>query len=107
MAGAARKVEQEDAGRAAARRRQVLAVASELFARQGFEATSIRDIAAAAGMMSGSLYYHFASKEDLYIAVQDASISKIFNAVESAISGIADPWDRLEAAAIDPVDAML
>ena len=107
MDGTARKIEREDAGRAAARRRQVLAVASELFAKKGFEATSIRDIATAAGMMSGSLYYHFASKEDLYIAVQDASISKIFNAVEQAIPGIADPWDRLEAAAIAHFEAML
>jgi AcrR family transcriptional regulator len=107
MDGTVRKIEGEDEGRAAARRRQVLTVASELFAAKGFEATSIRDIATAAGMMSGSLYYHFASKEDLYIAVQDASISKIFNAVESAIPGIADPWERLEAAAIAHVEAML
>jgi len=107
MDGTAQKIEREDAGRAAARRRQVLTVASELFAAKGFEATSIRDIATAAGMMSGSLYYHFASKEDLYIAVQDASISKIFNAVEQAIPGIADPWERLEAAAIAHVEAML
>jgi len=107
MTRAAQKIEQEDAGRAAIRRRQVLTVASELFAAKGFEATSIRDIATAAGMMSGSLYYHFASKEDLYIAVQDASISKIFNAVEHAIPGIADPWERLEAAAIAHVEAML
>jgi AcrR family transcriptional regulator len=94
-------------GRAAIRRRQVLTVASELFAKRGFEATSIRDIATAAGMMSGSLYYHFASKEDLYIAVQDASVSKIFNAVSGAIAGIADPWERLEAAAIAHAEAIL
>jgi len=107
MDGAARKIEQEDAGRAAIRRRQVLTVASELFAKKGFEATSIRDIATAAGMMSGSLYYHFASKEDLYVAVQDASISKIYNAVASAIETNAAPWERLEAAAIAHVEAML
>ena len=103
-------VEQDDVaadGRAAIRRRQVLTVASELFAKKGFEATSIRDIATAAGMMSGSLYYHFASKEDLYIAVQDASISKIFNAVSNAIIGIAEPWNRLEAAAIAHAEAIL
>jgi AcrR family transcriptional regulator len=102
--------EQDDVaadGRAAIRRRQVLTVASELFARKGFEATSIRDIATAAGLMSGSLYYHFASKEDLYIAVQDESISKIFNAVSGAIAGIADPWERLEAAAVAHAEAML
>ena len=47
------------------RRRQIIAAASELFARNGFEGTSIRDIAAASGVLSGSLYYHFPSKEVL------------------------------------------
>jgi len=94
-------------GRAAIRRRQVLTVASELFAKKGFEGTSIRDIATAAGMMAGSLYYHFASKEDLYIAVQDASISKIFDAVSKAILIPNGPWERLEAAAVAHAEAML
>jgi len=93
--------------RAAVRRRQVLKVASELFAQKGFEATSMRDIATAAGFMSGSLYYHFASKEDLYIAVQDASISKIFDAVSKAIVGVDGAWERLEAAAVAHAEAML
>jgi AcrR family transcriptional regulator len=106
----AQMIEQDDVvadGRAAIRRRQVLTVASELFAKKGFEATSIRDIATAAGMMPGSLYYHFASKEDLYIAVQDASISKIFDAVSKAILASNGPWERLEAAAVAHAEAML
>ncbi|HLG88102.1 MAG TPA: TetR/AcrR family transcriptional regulator [Alphaproteobacteria bacterium] len=93
--------------RAEARRQKVLVAASDLFATKGFEATSMRDIAAAAGLMSGSLYYHFASKEELYVAVQDASVSKIFDAVRSAIADIADPWDRLEAAAVAHCEALL
>ena len=93
--------------RAEARRQKVLAAASDLFATKGFEATSMRDIAAAAGLMSGSLYYHFASKEDLYIAVQDASVSKIFDAVQVAISDVDDPWQRLEAAAVAHCEALL
>jgi AcrR family transcriptional regulator len=106
----AQMIEQDDVvadGRATIRRRQVLTVASELFAKKGFEATSIRDIATAAGMMGGSLYYHFASKEDLYIAVQDASISKIFDAVSKAILAPNGPWERLEAAAVAHAEAML
>src|SRR5215469_8286426 len=79
--------------RAEARRRKVLAAASDLFATKGFDATSMRDIAAAAGLMSGSLYYHFASKEEMYIAVQDASVSKIFDAVQAAIDEPNAPWD--------------
>jgi AcrR family transcriptional regulator len=85
----------------------LLSVASELFATKGFEATSMRDIATAAGMMSGSLYYHFDSKESLYIAVQDASISKIYNAVSAAIEGTEPGWAQLEAAAVAHAEAML
>src|SRR5579859_7593286 len=93
--------------RAEATRRIVLTVASDLFATKGFEATSMRDIATAADMMSGSLYYHFASKEEMYVAVQDASVSKIFNAVEAAIATVADPWERLVAAAVAHMEALL
>lgn len=42
---------------------RILSAGLELFAEMGFHATSIRDIAAAAGVQSGSLYSHFASKE--------------------------------------------
>jgi AcrR family transcriptional regulator len=93
--------------RAELRRRKVLSAASDLFATKGFEATSMRDVATAAGMMSGSLYYHFASKEDMYVAVQDASVSKIFDWVRAAIAGVRDPWDCLEAAAVAHCEALL
>jgi AcrR family transcriptional regulator len=93
--------------RAEARREIVLAAASDLFATKGFEATSMRDIATVADLMSGSLYYHFASKEEMYVAVQDASISKIFNAVEAAIATVDAPWQRLEAAAVAQLEAIL
>jgi AcrR family transcriptional regulator len=93
--------------RAELRRQKVLTVASDLFATKGFEATSMRDVATAANLMSGSLYYHFASKEEMYVAVQDASVSKIFNAVEAAIARVEDPWARLEAAAVGHLEALL
>lgn len=103
----AQVAEREDMTRAEVRRRKVLAAASDLFAKKGFEATSMRDIGTAAGLMSGSLYYHFASKEEMYVAVQDASISKIFDAVERALAVDRDPWDRLEAAAVAHCEALV
>jgi AcrR family transcriptional regulator len=45
------------------RRDAVLALAADLFAEKGFRATTVRDIADAAGVLSGSLYHHFDSKE--------------------------------------------
>lgn len=46
-----------------ARRAQLLALAAELFATRGYSQTTVRDIADAAGILSGSLYHHFDSKE--------------------------------------------
>lgn len=53
------------------RRRTVLRHAARLFRRNGFDATSTRDIAAAAGMQSGSPFYHFKSKQALLFAVME------------------------------------
>lgn len=46
-----------------ARRDQILAIAAHLIARHGYSATTVRDIADEAGILSGSLYHHFPSKE--------------------------------------------
>ncbi|MCZ7526510.1 MAG: TetR/AcrR family transcriptional regulator [Acidimicrobiia bacterium] len=47
------------------RRAEILAAASGLFARRGYDATSMQEIADAVGLLKGSLYHHFASKEDI------------------------------------------
>src|SRR5258708_9753475 len=80
------------------RRRQIIAAASGLFAQNGFEGTSIRDIAAASGVLSGSLYYHFPSKEDLLFTVHQESLTAMRQEVETAIAGINEPWRRLDEA---------
>jgi AcrR family transcriptional regulator len=53
------------------RRRQLLRVAVENFAQNGFSGTKTKDIAAAAGVSEAILFRHFASKEDLYHAILD------------------------------------
>lgn len=53
------------------RRRALLVGAARLFRRKGFDGTSTRDIAAAAGMQSGSPFYHFRSKQALLFAVME------------------------------------
>jgi len=51
------------------RRRQLLRVAIESFAQNGFSGTKTKDIAAAAGVSEAILFRHFSSKEDLYHAI--------------------------------------
>jgi AcrR family transcriptional regulator len=53
------------------RRHALLSAAAQLFRRKGFAATTTRDIAAAAGMQSGSPFYHFKSKNALLYAVME------------------------------------
>jgi AcrR family transcriptional regulator len=80
------------------RRRQLLSAAARRFARQGFRATTIRDIAGDAGMLPGSVYYHFASKNELLLAVYEEGVERIAATVDRAVAGAADPWARLDAA---------
>ncbi|MFN0162548.1 MAG: TetR/AcrR family transcriptional regulator [Burkholderiales bacterium] len=84
--------------RADSRAPQVLAAAAEIFARKGFEATSIRDIVREVGMLPGSLYAHFDNKECLLLAVYEEGVRRISTAVEVALDGETEPWRRLEVA---------
>ena len=89
------------------RRQQILVEAARLFAAKGFEATSVRDIAQATGILAGSLYYHFASKEELFVAVHAAGMEILIRTAEEAIRGVTDPWDRLSAVAAAHCTAVL
>ncbi len=58
-------------------------------------------------MLPGSLYYHFATKEALLAAVYAEGVRRISEAVGAAIAGKRGPWERLEAAAIAHLEALL
>jgi len=85
----------------------ILDEAARLFREKGYAAASMRDIAGAADMLPGSLYYHFASKEALLVAVYAEGVRRISEAVERAIAGKRDPWQRLEAGCVGHLEALL
>jgi len=93
-----RRVPAANEPQAAPRRDVLLREAARLFGERGYENTSMRDIAAAYGVLPGSLYHHFRSKDELFVAVYAAGIDLIIEAVEKATREHADPWRRLEAA---------
>jgi TetR/AcrR family transcriptional regulator, cholesterol catabolism regulator len=94
--------------RADSRLQAILDEAARLFSRQGYHDTSIRDIVRAIGMLPGSLYCHFASKEDLLVAVYEEGVRRMSDAVAAALSAApADPWGRLEAASVAHLEALL
>jgi AcrR family transcriptional regulator len=88
-------------------RKTLLAVSARLFAKGGFEATSMRDIAGEAGMLAGSMYYHFPSKNDLIAAVYEAGVAEIGAAVDKAVARARGPWGRLEAACVAHLQSLL
>lgn len=95
---AARRGGRIGAEEAAASRERLLAVAVREFSRKGFARTSMRDIAKAAGIQAGSLYYHFASKDELFAAAHAAGMGEVLAAIETALAPLRDPWQRLEVA---------
>ena len=78
-----------------------------MFGVKGYENTSVRDIAAAIGILPGSLYHHFESKEELFVAVYSLGVSQILEAVTVAIARQDEPWARLEAACVAHMQTLL
>jgi len=82
----------------ARRREQILRTATRLFARRGFEATDLQDVADALGVGKGTLYRYFPSKRDLFQAGVDRVMRRMKATIDGAIDGIADPLDQITAA---------
>ncbi|MFZ2491563.1 MAG: TetR/AcrR family transcriptional regulator [Thermoanaerobaculia bacterium] len=74
---------------------RVLDAAAALFRARGFSATTVREIAAAAGILPGSLHYRFATKESLLVALMERAVEHAMAAVREAVAGSRDPLERL------------
>lgn len=85
----------------------VLDAAAKHFAGRGYAATSMREIAESAGMLAGSLYYHFKGKEDLLAAVYEAGVQQLTDAARAAAERETEPWARLEAACVAHLETLL
>ena len=81
--------------------------AAQLIAKNGFDGTSMRDIAAAVDMLPGSLYYHFPSKEDMLLAIHERVVADMTGRVRAAIDAGKSPWDRVERAAVAHLEGLL
>jgi AcrR family transcriptional regulator len=72
-----------------------LDAAARLFRKQGFAATTVRQIARAAGMLPGSLHYRYPSKEALLLALMERAIERSMAAVNEAVAAEVDPIERV------------
>ena len=77
------------------RRDQILTVATAVFARKGLTDTSIADIAAVAEISHGLVYRHFASKEEIFVAVIGRALEQAQQLTEDVRAQSGTPWERL------------
>ena len=89
----------------------LLDAAARCFAERGYAGTTMREIAVGAAMKPGSLYYHFPSKEQLLVAVYEAGVRELDDAVAAATAASAareaDAWAQLEAACTAHLETIL
>ncbi|WP_395656383.1 TetR/AcrR family transcriptional regulator [Nocardioides sp.] len=90
----------------ATRRDELLAIAARLFAEKGFKNTTVRDIADAAGILSGSLYHHFDSKESMVDEILRTFQEELFGQYDQILAGDLDPLAKLEQAVLVSFDAI-
>lgn len=83
--------------RSDATRARLIRAAEKIFARDGFEAAKLEEIAALAGYTRGAFYANFDSKEDLFFALLEGEISSRINTVERMTHSVQDPEAKLLA----------
>jgi AcrR family transcriptional regulator len=75
----------------------LVSAARELFAEDGYAATSLDAVVAKAGVTKGALYHHFGGKRELFEAVFVAEQGRLSDTVMAAVNGKEDPWEAFEA----------
>jgi AcrR family transcriptional regulator len=78
------------------RRAHLVELAGELFAEKGYRATTVREIADAAGILSGSLYHHFDSKESIADEILASFINEVLADYRGAVASAPSPRAALE-----------
>jgi AcrR family transcriptional regulator len=77
------------------RRDELLQLAATMFADRGLRATTVRDIADSAGILSGSLYHHFKSKEQMVEEVLKDFLDWLFTRYDEIVAATTDPLERV------------
>ena len=78
-------------------RQEILRTAARLFQQQGYDGTSMNDVAAALKLSKGGLYHHFQSKDEILFNLMNHAMDITEQRVISAVKSIANPEERLRA----------
>src|SRR5512139_1377721 len=85
----------------AARRAELLGTAAEVFASRGYSATTVREVADAAGMLGGSLYYHFDSKEAMVDEILSTFLTDMWETNERILGSGLDARETFETLVVE------
>jgi len=88
----------ESRANVAERREHLLKVARDIFAERGYQATTMDDLATAAGFTKPILYQHFASKESLYNEIIETTSKHLLDALRSSTESVDTAREKVEAA---------
>ncbi len=86
------------------RQRELIAVATRLFAENGYHAVGINEISGALGLTGPAFYRHYPSKEALLVACLDDAITAHLEAVADVVRSVSDPREALKAIIANHVD---
>jgi AcrR family transcriptional regulator len=78
-------------------RQEILRTAARLFQQQGYDGTSMNDVAAALKLSKGGLYHHFQSKDEILFNLMNHAMDITEEQVIAPVKSIANPEDRLRA----------
>jgi TetR/AcrR family transcriptional regulator len=86
---------------------RLLTGAIDLFARKGYAATTVREIVDAAGVTKPVLYYHFGSKEGIYLALMDSARGEFTATLERAVAAGGSAREQIVRVLTDVLDLIL
>lgn len=96
MAVAARRLTAVKPSSAAVDKRElILRAATRVFAQHGFFQSQVADVARVAGVAAGTVYLYFKGKDDLLVSIFERSMNEFIAEGRAAVSGMADPAERL------------
>ncbi|MGB7281144.1 MAG: TetR/AcrR family transcriptional regulator [Candidatus Acidiferrum sp.] len=79
------------------RREIIIKAAGRLFREKGYEGTSVRDLADAVGLHSGSLFFHFRSKEEILLSLLEGGLRRAVAILDRHLAAAVSPREKLSA----------
>jgi TetR/AcrR family transcriptional regulator, cholesterol catabolism regulator len=86
---------------------EILAHATDVFCKKGYEGASMRDLSRASGMSLAGLYYYFESKERLLFLIQKHTFSTIVQRLKQRLEGVSDPEERIRTFVLNHLEYFL